>query len=142
MLRIPSLVCYSAVVHAELTQCCTPTKKGAFHTVRSSIFFFGGLQSLMYATHTKSCLLLGGRTRRAYAMLHSDQKRSFSRGEKLYFLFWWVTVLDVCYAYQVLFATRRSYTPSLRNVALRPKRSFSHGEKLYFLFWWVTVLSN
>ena len=63
MLRIPNLVCYSADGHAELTQCCIPTKRSLF-TSNGGFFFLVRFQASMYATHTESCLLLVGRTRR------------------------------------------------------------------------------
>ena len=89
MLRIPSLVCYSAAALAELTQCFTQTTWAIaglpfFISISTSVFhstptFLLRCQSLMYASHTKSCLLFGGRTRRTYAMFHSDQKSGFER---------------------------------------------------------------
>ena len=82
----------------------------------------------------------GGRGRK-FKSYHSDQKRRFARVSFLFSTFQHrffhstptffapVPILDVCFAYQVLFAIRRPHSPNLRNVSLRP-----HGQSQDCLF--------
>ena len=66
-----SLVCYSAAEYAELNAMFhSDQKRGCVRCYGLPRFSFFVIllvrfQSLMYASHTKSCLLLGGRIRRA-----------------------------------------------------------------------------
>ena len=87
-----------------------------------------------------SALPWGGRGRK-FKSCHSDQKRRFARVSFLFSTFQHrffhstptffapVPILDVCFAYQVLFAIRRPHSPNLRNVSLRP-----HGQSQDCLF--------